>query len=90
MCADGAKAPGQRFAYNHAFDALLRIGREEGLGTFSRGLGPNIVRSVIMSKLMPSSPSLFGFHPPNEPGKVFFSSSDTNQMYHRLPRKLVP
>ncbi|KIV88280.1 hypothetical protein PV10_07975 [Exophiala mesophila] len=49
MCADGAKAPGQRFAYKHAFDALLRISREEGVATFSRGLAPNIVRSVIMN-----------------------------------------
>lgn len=50
MCADGAKAPAQRFGYNNAFDAIIRIGREEGVRTFTRGLGPNIVRSVIMSK----------------------------------------
>lgn len=50
MCADGAKAPAQRFNYRHAFDALHRIGREEGMRTFTRGLGPNIVRSVLMSK----------------------------------------
>lgn len=52
MCADGAKPQAQRFGYNHAFDAILRIGREEGLRTFTRGLGPNIVRSVIMSMLV--------------------------------------
>lgn len=50
MCADGAKPPAKRFGYNNAFDALIRIGREEGLRTFTRGLGPNVVRSVIMSK----------------------------------------
>ncbi|KIW85694.1 hypothetical protein Z517_01086 [Fonsecaea pedrosoi CBS 271.37] len=49
MCADGARSPGQRFGYNHAVDAIVRIGREEGLRTFSRGLGPNVVRSVIMN-----------------------------------------
>ncbi|KAJ9632872.1 hypothetical protein H2204_007602 [Knufia peltigerae] len=49
MCADGAKAPAQRFGYAHAFDALIRIGREEGVGTFTRGIGPNVVRSVIMN-----------------------------------------
>ncbi|OAL33408.1 hypothetical protein AYO20_07264 [Fonsecaea nubica] len=49
MCADGARSPGQRFGYNHAIDAIVRIGREEGLRTFSRGLGPNVVRSVIMN-----------------------------------------
>lgn len=50
MCADGAKIPKERFAYRNAFDALLRIRREEGLRTFSRGLGPNVVRSIIMSE----------------------------------------
>ncbi|KAL6251036.1 hypothetical protein RBB50_001244 [Rhinocladiella similis] len=49
MCADGAKAPAQRFGYTHAFDALIRIGREEGVVTFTRGIGPNVVRSVIMN-----------------------------------------
>ncbi|KAK5465288.1 hypothetical protein LTS15_001851 [Exophiala xenobiotica] len=49
MCADGAKSPAQRFGYAHAFDALLRIGRDEGVRTFTRGLGPNVVRSVIMN-----------------------------------------
>ncbi|KAK5047631.1 hypothetical protein LTR84_006296 [Exophiala bonariae] len=49
MCADGAKAPASRFGYSHAFDALIRIGREEGVRTFTRGLGPNVVRSVIMN-----------------------------------------
>ncbi|EXJ58508.1 hypothetical protein A1O7_05934 [Cladophialophora yegresii CBS 114405] len=48
MCADGAKPPAQRFGYKHALDAILRIGREEGIQTFTRGLGPNVVRSVIM------------------------------------------
>ncbi|ETN36537.1 uncharacterized protein HMPREF1541_08815 [Cyphellophora europaea CBS 101466] len=49
MCADGAKAPGQQFGYKNSFDAILRIGREEGLQTFGRGLTPNIIRSVIMN-----------------------------------------
>ncbi|KAJ9494226.1 hypothetical protein H2202_010287 [Exophiala xenobiotica] len=49
MCADGAKSPAQRFGYAHAFDALLKIGRDEGVRTFARGLGPNVVRSVIMN-----------------------------------------
>ncbi|KIW67021.1 hypothetical protein PV04_06299 [Phialophora macrospora] len=49
MCADGAKPPAQRFGYKHALDAVLRIGREEGVRTFTRGLGPNVIRSVIMS-----------------------------------------
>lgn len=49
MCADGAKAPAQQFGYKNCFDAIIRIGREEGLQTFARGLTPNIVRSVIMN-----------------------------------------
>lgn len=49
MCADGAKEPAQQFGYRNCFDAILRIGKEEGLQTFARGLAPNVVRSVIMN-----------------------------------------
>ena len=49
MCADGAKPSGQQFGYKNCFDAIIRIGREEGLQTFARGLTPNIIRSVIMN-----------------------------------------
>lgn len=50
MCADRAKEPAERYGYRNAIDALIKIYRSEGLSTFSRGLTPNIVRSVIMSK----------------------------------------
>lgn len=50
MCADGAKAPAERFAYANALNAIIRVGREEGLKTFTKGLAPNVVRSVLMSK----------------------------------------
>lgn len=50
MCADGAKEPEQRYRYGNAFKGLVRIGREEGLSAFTKGLGPNVVRSVLMSK----------------------------------------
>ena len=49
LCADGAKTADQRFGYRHCFDALSRIGREEGMRTFARGVGPNVVRSVLMN-----------------------------------------
>ncbi|TKA74093.1 hypothetical protein B0A49_02875 [Cryomyces minteri] len=49
MCADGARVPAQRFAYVNAFNGLVRIGREEGLRAFYKGLGPNIVRSMLMN-----------------------------------------
>ncbi len=50
MCADGAKAPEQRFVYSNAISAMGKIWREESLAAFYRGLGPNVVRSVLMSK----------------------------------------
>ena len=49
MCADGAKDPAVRFGYRQCFDAIFRIGRQEGLRTFTRGLGPNITRSILMN-----------------------------------------
>ncbi|KAF5245765.1 hypothetical protein FAUST_1552 [Fusarium austroamericanum] len=49
MCADGAKAPGQQFGYNHALDALARIYSEEGMRAFWKGLAPNIARSALMN-----------------------------------------
>ena len=49
MCADGAKPTAQRFGYTNAIQGLMRVWREEGLRTFSRGLAPNIARSVLMN-----------------------------------------
>ena len=49
MCADGAKPPAERFGYKHAIDGLIRVGREDGVAAYFRGLGPNIVRSVLMN-----------------------------------------
>ncbi|KAK2035318.1 mitochondrial dicarboxylate transporter [Colletotrichum zoysiae] len=49
MCADGAKSVGERFAYSNALEGLYRIGREEGLGAFTRGISANVVRSVLMN-----------------------------------------
>ena len=81
MCADGAKAPGQRFAYKHAFDALVRISREEGVATFSRGLGPNIVRSVIMSEFKPISLRPRGNHQPTRSGPLIFTDSSLDHAF---------
>lgn len=50
MCADGAKPPAERFGYPNPIVALYRIGRDEGLKVFGRGMSANIVRSVLMSK----------------------------------------
>jgi dicarboxylate transporter 10 len=50
MCSDGVKSPAQRYVYSNALSGLIRIGREEGMGAFTKGLGPNIVRSILMSE----------------------------------------
>ncbi|KEY64188.1 hypothetical protein S7711_03478 [Stachybotrys chartarum IBT 7711] len=49
MCADGAKAPLERFAYANVAEALVRTARDEGLGAFGKGLTANITRSVLMN-----------------------------------------
>jgi dicarboxylate transporter 10 len=49
MCADGAKQPSERFAYRNALSGLIRISVDEGFGAYFRGLGPNVVRSVLMN-----------------------------------------
>lgn len=50
MCADGAKPLGQRFAYPDPIRGLVEIGRQEGVGAFTKGIGANIVRSILMSE----------------------------------------
>jgi dicarboxylate transporter 10 len=50
MCADAAKPSAERFQYSNAVSGLYRIGKEEGVRVFGRGLFANIVRSVLMSK----------------------------------------
>jgi dicarboxylate transporter 10 len=50
MCADGVKTPSQRYLYPNAISGMIRIGNEEGMKAFTKGLGPNIIRSVLMSK----------------------------------------
>ncbi|KAF2093565.1 mitochondrial dicarboxylate transporter [Rhizodiscina lignyota] len=49
MCADGAKAPAERYGYSNALTGLVRVGREDGFRTYFRGLGPNVVRSILMN-----------------------------------------
>jgi hypothetical protein len=56
MCADGAKAPAQRFAYANAIQGIIRVAHEEGPCAFFKGLGPNVVRSVLMSESPASDP----------------------------------
>lgn len=49
MCADGVKPMAERYRYPNALVGILRIGNEEGIRAFYKGLGPNIVRSILMS-----------------------------------------
>lgn len=49
MCADGVKIPSQRYGYKNAISGLMRIAKEEGMQAFYKGLGPNVIRSVIMN-----------------------------------------
>lgn len=49
MCADGAKPLAERFRYANPIVALYRIGKEEGVKVFGRGLSANVARSVLMS-----------------------------------------
>ncbi|KAK4452207.1 mitochondrial dicarboxylate transporter [Podospora aff. communis PSN243] len=49
MCADGAKPPAEHFRYPNPIVALYRIGRDEGVKVFGRGMSANIVRSVLMN-----------------------------------------
>lgn len=49
MSADGAKPFQQRFRYRNALVGLWRVGREDGIKAYFRGLGPNITRSILMN-----------------------------------------
>jgi dicarboxylate transporter 10 len=53
MCADGAKPAAERFNYSNALEGLYRVGRDEGISAFGRGLTANVTRSILMSTLLP-------------------------------------
>lgn len=49
MQADGAKPVAERRNYKHVFDAWGRVVREEGLSKLWTGLGPTVVRGMVVS-----------------------------------------
>ena len=49
MQGDMAKPPEKRPNYKHCLDALARMPREEGPSSLLRGVGPNVVRAVLMN-----------------------------------------
>lgn len=53
MCADGVKPVTERYRYPNALAGIVRIGQEEGMKAFYKGLGPNVIRSILMSRYIP-------------------------------------
>lgn len=49
MCSDGIKNSHQRQRYPNAIAGLVRTGREESPGIFTKQLGASKVRIVLMS-----------------------------------------
>lgn len=49
MTSDVNKPEGERYRYKHAIEGVARMSREEGISSLFRGLGPNIVRAMLMN-----------------------------------------
>jgi solute carrier family 25 oxoglutarate transporter 11 len=49
MQADGAKPAAQQRGYRHVFDAWVRVVGEEGLSALWTGVGPTVVRGMVVS-----------------------------------------
>jgi len=47
--ADMAKPVEKRLNYKNCFDGLFRMVREEGVSSLGRGVGPNVVRAILMN-----------------------------------------
>ncbi|KAB5588263.1 Mitochondrial dicarboxylate transporter [Ceratobasidium theobromae] len=49
MQGDFAKPPEKRLNYKHCFDGLYKMLRDEGPSSLTRGMGPNVFRSILMN-----------------------------------------
>ncbi|KAG8741699.1 Mitochondrial dicarboxylate transporter [Ceratobasidium sp. 414] len=49
MQGDFAKAPEKRLNYKHCFDGLYKMLRDEGVSSLTRGMAPNVFRSILMN-----------------------------------------
>jgi len=49
MQADGSVPVDQRRGYRNVVDAIFRVAREEGVATLWRGVGPTVVRGMVVS-----------------------------------------
>ncbi len=59
MCSDLNLAKDARYGYKNCVDGLVRIVKDDGAATLFRGLGPNVVRSVVMNISQLGSYDLF-------------------------------
>ncbi|KAI0083907.1 putative DIC1-mitochondrial dicarboxylate carrier protein [Irpex rosettiformis] len=59
MQGDAAKPIEKRLNYKNCFDALFRMVREEGTSSLMRGVGPNVVRAVLMNSSQLASYDFF-------------------------------
>ncbi|KAL8286670.1 hypothetical protein RQP46_004198 [Phenoliferia psychrophenolica] len=49
MCTDGGRAPAAQYHYANGLQGLYVVARDEGSAALYRGVGPNVIRSVIMN-----------------------------------------
>ena len=59
MQNDAALPPADRRNYKHAIDGLMRMVREEGIGSLFRGVWPNSTRAVLMTASQLASYDIF-------------------------------
>lgn len=80
MQSDFAKPPEKRWNYKHAVDGLVRMVREEGPGSITRGIWPNSARALLMTASQLASYDMFKqtmiqqLHMPDSVGTHFLSS----------------
>lgn len=53
MCTDIGRAPAAQYHYANGLQGLFVVARDEGSAALYRGVGPNVIRSVIMSASSP-------------------------------------
>ena len=80
MQSDFAKPPERRRNYRHALDGLVRMVREEGLASVTRGIWPNSARALLMTSSQLASYDMFKqtmlqrFRMPDNVGTHFLAS----------------
>lgn len=59
MQSDFGRPPEKRRNYKHALDGLIRMIREEGLSSITRGIWPNSMRALLMTSSQLASYDMF-------------------------------